>query len=144
MHHGAVTRSAIDVDAAPAEVAAGLGVLEHLVRRPGAAVLAVERRRLAAEVELVAAVEVDGAAPAGPRARHAPRARGPVPRREVAPRPRPVRRRHAGGGRGQDGDDHRRGNHPCGHDNSAKGRNGVTFSLLFVSHGIMRLQFEVL
>ena len=64
--------SAVDVDAVPAEVAARPGVLEHLVRRAGAAGLGVERGRLAPEVELVPAVEPDAVAPARAHARHAP------------------------------------------------------------------------
>ena len=84
--------SAVDVDAVPAEVAARPGVLEHLVRRAGAAGLGVERGRLAPEVELVPAVEPDAVAPARAHASHAPlrprrRAPRPAPRRQVAPRP---------------------------------------------------------
>ena len=87
--------SAVDVDAVPAEVAARPGVLEHLVRRAGAAGLGVERGRLAPEVELVPAVEPDAVAPARAHASHAPlrprrRAPRPSPRRQVAPRARPV------------------------------------------------------
>lgn len=94
----------------PAEVAAGLGVLEHLVRRAGAAGLGVQRRLLATEVELVPAVEPDVVAPAGPHAGHvapvlARRAPRPAPRRQVAPRARPVRGLHARHRRRGDDDD---------------------------------------
>jgi hypothetical protein len=45
------------VYAAPAEVVAGTGVLEHLVRRAAAEGRGVERGLLAPEVELVPTVE---------------------------------------------------------------------------------------
>jgi hypothetical protein len=64
----AQSQSAIDVDTAPAKVAASLGVFEHLVRRAGAAVLAIECRCLSTEAELVSAMEADRAAPACPYA----------------------------------------------------------------------------
>jgi hypothetical protein len=107
--------SAVDVDTVPPEVAAGLGVLEHLVRRADAAGLGVERGRLAPEVELVAAVEPEVVAAARARARDVPlrprRAPWPAPGSQVAPRTRPVRGHHAR----RCGDDYGGdGHHGCG------------------------------
>ena len=64
--------SAVDVDAVPAEVAARPGVLEHLVRRAGAAGLGVERGGVALEVLPV--VELEVAAAAGSHGRRLPEA----------------------------------------------------------------------